>query len=447
MALLIPKGCTEFWGEFEINGRRVRLSLGVPVRGQRPATLRLPGDVIFERSRALAIAAFEDKRRELTDPQRAAARLERIHELVAGVALETLKPSDLLQNWKNARRKQEGLSEAHVENVEGVLARFELYLLERHPRVSDVRGVTSAVAEAFMHSEEERGIAGKTYNNILGTLSAVFAAASARAGLAFNSFGQIPKKSGKMVHRRPFSIDQLERILAAAKDDPIVGPVVITAVCSGMRRSDCVNLQWRMVDLEEGEMSLVAEKTGEPLFIPILIPLRACLENIPRSSTHCFPIAAAMLTKNPDGLTWRLMKVLKQAGIAAPEAGVDYGRRLKKPSLQGFHALKTSFVTLALNAGISMEIVRKVVGNTVVEVVREHYFRPDKESLKAEFNAKLPAFLSARADVDPARPINAAIDLLRAMTSENMTSSKAKVIELLERASGFMSGTGRAPAR
>jgi integrase len=395
----------------------------------------------------LALAAFEEKKRELTDPQKAASRLERIHELVAGVALETLKPSDLLENWRKACRKQEGLSDAHVENVEGVLARFESFLSERYPRVSDVRGVTSAVAEAFMHLEEERGIAGKTYNNVLGTLSAVFVAASTRAGLAFNPFGQIPKKSGKMVHRRPFSIDQLERILSAAKDDHVVGPVVITAVCSGMRRSDCANLQWRAVDLEKGEMSLVAEKTGEHLFIPILAPLRACLEHLPRKGDYCFPAAAAMLAENPDGLTWRLMKILKKAGIAPPEDGIDYGKRLKTPSLQGFQALKTSFVTLALNAGISMELVQKVVGNTVVEVVREHYFRPDKESLKAEFNAKLPAFLSSRADVDPTNLIGAAIELLAAMTLENLTSSKAQVIGLLERASGAASATSRAPVK
>jgi hypothetical protein len=270
MALLIPKGCAEFWGEYEVNSKRVRLALGVPVRGQRPATLRLQGDVIFERSRALAIAAFEDKRRELTDPLRAAGHLERIHELITGVTLETLTPSDLLQTWKNARRKEEGLSDAHVENVEGLLARFVAFLRDRYPRVSDVRGVTVAIAEAFMHTEEGRGVASKTYNNLLGTLSAVFSAASARAGLAFNPFGQIPKKSAKMVHRRPFPVDELERILSAAKDDAVVGPVVITAACSGMRRSDCANLQWRVVDLEKGEMCPIADKNGEQIGCRVL---------------------------------------------------------------------------------------------------------------------------------------------------------------------------------
>jgi hypothetical protein len=106
-----------------------------------------------------------------------------------------------------------------------------------------------------------------------------------------------------------------------------------------------------------------------------------------------------------DGRRYRLVR---KAGIAPPEEGVDCGKRLKTPSLQGFHALRTPFVTLALNAGIAMEIAGKVVGNTVVGLVREHYFRPGKESLKAEFNAKLPAFLSSRADVDPTKLINAA---------------------------------------
>ena len=304
-----------------------------------------------------------------------------------------------------------------------------------------------AIAEAFMLSEEERGVASKTYNNLLGTLSAVFTAASARAGLAFNPFGKIPKKSGKMVHRRPFPADELERILSAAKDDAVAGPVVITAVCTGMRRSDCANLQWRVVDLEKGEMSPVADKNGELLFIPILAPLRACLERLPRKGAYCFPAAAAMLSENPDGLTWRLMKILIKAGISPPKEGVDLGKRLKKPSLDKFHALKTSFVTLALNAGISMEIVRKVVGNTVVEVVRKHYFRPSKDDIKAEFQAKFPEFLSPRAESDPAALIQSAIASVRAMTVENLTPVKAKVVELLERASGVMSSNSRPPAK
>lgn len=93
---------------------------------------------------------------------------------------------------------------------------------------------------------------------------------------------------------------------------------------------------------------------------------------------------------------------------------------------------------MALNAGISMEIVRKVVGNTVVEVVREHYFRPDKERLKAEFNSKLPAFLSPRTAVEPRNLIESAIELLRSMTVEGFGATRTQIIELLGRASAAM---------
>jgi hypothetical protein len=94
-----------------------------------------------------------------------------------------------------------------------------------------------------------------------------------------------------------------------------------------------------------------------------------------------------------------------------------------------------------------MEIVQKVVGNTVVEVVRKHYFRPSKESIRAEFQAKFPEFLSPRADIDPTVLIQSAIAGVQAMTPENLTPSKAKVIELLERASGVMSAASNAPVK
>ena len=91
-----------------------------------------------------------------------------------------------------------------------------------------------------------------------------------------------------------------------------------------------------------------------------------------------------------------------------------------------------------------MEIVRKVVGNTVVEVLRKHYFRPSKESVKAEFQAKFPAFMSAEAKNRPTALLALAIEQVRTTTVENLDASKARTTELLNRALGQLSGTGEA---
>jgi len=49
--------------------------------------------------------------------------------------------------------------------------------------------------------------------------------------------------------------------------------------------------------------------------------------------------------------------------------------------------LRTTFVTLALSAGVPMELVRKVAGHRTVVVVMANYFRPGREALRAELLA------------------------------------------------------------
>jgi integrase len=66
----------------------------------------------------------------------------------------------------------------------------------------------------------------------------------------------------------------------------------------------------------------------------------------------------------------------------------------KAASVRDWHALRTTFVTLALSAGVPMELVRRVTGHATVEVVLKHYFRPDREQFRAALTGALPDVLT-----------------------------------------------------
>lgn len=207
-------------------------------------------------------------------------------------------------------------------------------------------------------------------------------------------------------------------MLEAAVGDPVVGPVVIAAACTGMRREDCVKLPWRSVNLEAGEIQLRARKTNEPIFVPILLPLRKSLESLPRRSEFCFPAAVEMFNGNPDGLNWRLGKIVKGAGFSEPEIEIN-GPRLRKASTVGFHRFKTTFVSLALNAGVPIAMLRKIVGNTVVEVVLENYYQPSRDAIKESLDMRLPGFFTGHVKHDPVTNLNAALEVLGGLTPMN----------------------------
>ena len=75
---------------------------------------------------------------------------------------------------------------------------------------------------------------------------------------------------------------------------------------------------------------------------------------------------------------------------------VKRGKGQRAASVRDWHALRATFVTLALAAGVPVELVRRVTGHATVEVVLKHYFRPDREQFKAALVGAMPKVLTGR---------------------------------------------------
>lgn len=430
MALFIPKNGSEFWGEFVLRTKRVRVPLHVAVRGQRPENLRLPGDPEFERSRARALIVLEKTIEELKDESREAGRLEKIQSILTGSKKELLGPQQLLEVWKQVPRKRD-VSNEHVLNVSAVFRRFSEFMGAK--KVRDLRAVSKAHAEEFMTAEWQRGVSGKTYNNVLGTMVAGFNAAASRCGLATNVFAHIPKRDENTIHRTPYAVPELEKILSWANADPLVGPVAITAACTGMRRRDCARLRWEQVDLKLNQVSVVTSKTRKLVEIPMFAPLRAILAGRDRKGTFCFPEAAEMYAVNSDGLNWRLTKLLERAGFGSEEIPKSEGQRLRAPARMGFHRFKTTFVSLALDGGVEMEMLRKIVGNKTVSVIRDSYYQPQRDDVNRVFISKMPSVLTGLKKAPP-RALESALALAQSLAPDTVISLKPELLRLLQEA-------------
>ncbi len=73
--------------------------------------------------------------------------------------------------------------------------------------------------------------------------------------------------------------------------------------------------------------------------------------------------------------------------------------RMQSSSIRDWHALRVTFVTIALSAGVPMELVRRITGHKTVDIVLKHYFRPDREHFKAVMVEKMPAVLTGQHEV------------------------------------------------
>ncbi|MCZ7636840.1 MAG: hypothetical protein M5U12_12825 [Verrucomicrobia bacterium] len=328
-----------------------------------------------------------------------------------------------------------------------------------------------------MDAETVRGVSPKTWNDSLKLLRATFKHLHPHLTDGMNPFHGLVTKATETVNREPFTVEELKAITEACAQDDFIRPIIVTGMCTAMRRGDCCLLQWDDVDLKAGFITVKTAKTGETVDIPVFPMLREELERA-RSATgaegYCFPAAAEMYRTNPDGITWRVKQVLARAlaggaveAVPRPveevrAAGLAHIARLgdtakaakmravftaymdgqtldqvmavtgcsrgavsgylneieratgcaivrgnrralktdglqaerengkRRASVRDFHSFRVTWITLALAAGVPLELVQRVTGHRTVEVVMKHYFRPGREDFRAAIFKAMP---------------------------------------------------------
>jgi integrase len=375
-----------WYGRFEINGQTKCVSLDVEIKGRIPATLREIGDPLFERSRAQAQVKLDELIREARSHKAAERHLQDLYELKAGSALHNAPLTEMESIWDNIPTKKTR-SKQWVETQHSALKAFREFVTKQHPHVATMPQVTRAMALAWLRTLDEKGLRAETYNHKLNLFQSIFNPAE-NTGVLRNPFAGIPRKRKMTVHREPFTEEELENIIAHCGE--LIRPVFITGMCTAMRRGDCCLLKWASVDLENGFITVETSKTGEMAEIPLFPRLRKEIENMPRFGEYVFPEAAKMYLENHRGISWRMKTALENAKITRNKVG----RNGRLANIKGFHSLRTTWITMALTAGVPMELVRRVTGHSTVNVVLKHYFHPKREDFRAALESSLPHTLT-----------------------------------------------------
>ena len=412
MPLELRRGKSQWWyGRVTANGRRIVKNLGVEVCGMVPPSITQTGDIVFERSRARAQAALERFQIEAKKRTSAEELIQTIHEIRTGERVRSVPLNEIVARWKDLPRRRR-LSDRYVEQAESRVKRFLDFVRKSHSAIHEMAQIQAPLARAFMRMIEQRGVSAKTYNNIVIFLRSVFHTLRKEAGIAENPFDGIPCRDGEAIFRTPFTVPELGLILEHAKADPFIYPLIVTGVCTAMRRGDCCTLLRESVDFKSGFITVKTSKTGETVQIPIFPLLRETLEKAlaeppQRPPFFVFPKLEAYYQVNPDHLTDRVRRVLRAAGFFnAEDAKNDEERQnlrgevqktrkegVRKASVRDFHSFRVTWVTLALNAGVPLEIVQKVTGHRTASIVMKHYFQPGREDFRRTLAKRMPALL------------------------------------------------------
>lgn len=354
MALELRSSSSWWYARFAANGKLRRVNLRVKVEGRRPSSITEEGDPAFERSRGKALGAHDKLLEEIQSKKSAEELRQEILEIKTGTRAKTVAIKNVPDLWTGQARKRHP-SAQYLATGRTRLQRFVDFMGKEYPQATELASVQGDHVRAFMAKVDESGVSPRSWNIMLGLLKGVFRHFESGADAYRCFLQQTPQRIEDTVHRKPFAADELKAVLDAAQSDPLLRPLVVTAICTAMRRGDCATLRWAGVDLVNGFITVKTAKTGETVDIPILPPLLAELQEAASKKASpdaefVFPEAAKLFQRNPWSLDRRLKVVLLRAGF------VDEAkpRQAAQPSpLEGKPALPTLPQEEVLAKGLS----------------------------------------------------------------------------------------------
>jgi len=155
---------------------------------------------------------------------------------------------------------------------------------------------------------------------------------------------------------------ECQRLLEAA--DPILRPMIVTALYTGLRKGDILRLTAEDFQARPGWIRGYGGKAGRPVWLPVLKPLQASLDSLGVIS----------------GPLWRT-----EAGErrhAFPETNWKAARERAKLPWVRFHDLRHATGSMLADAGVPQRHIQEFLGHSSGKIT-ERYTRPSESGLEA----------------------------------------------------------------
>lgn len=206
-----------------------------------------------------------------------------------------------------------------------------------------------------------------------------------------------PLKTKRERKRRPFTVDEIRKLLAVASDE--WRSMILFGIYVGQRIGDIARLTWANIDAEAGEVHLTTGKTGRMVRVPICTPLATHIESLPHGDDPHGPLHPKAFAVVSTGrgksapLSREFGQLMASAGLAPTtrksHQGKGIGRdRKRAESTTSFHSLRHSATSLMTNAGVSPAVVMDIVGHDSAEM-STHYTAIESEAKRTALS-KLP---------------------------------------------------------
>ena len=329
-----------------------------------------------------------------------------------GLGTNRLPLADVWNSYVMSPDRNE-LAPATLNAKRVVWMHFARWMEHFYLPVNDLAGITHEMIAEYLACVRSE-ICASTYNNRVCVLREIFHVLAAKAGLEEDPWDGVRLRPDDFHSRRELTMDELRRLLDAAKkvgvnssswreDVNIHSPtstqnsnytsewylLFLIGIYTGLRLGDCCRLDWSQINIAQGVIQLMPRKTRRHhqriVTIPVHPALGQALIGDGAAGVRALPMGAVlpMISEMYAKARWRvsheLTRIFKAANIVT-SVRIE-GRRHKTPEAT-FHSLRHTFISFAANAGVPLHIVQSIVGHESTAMTR-HYYHENLTALKS----------------------------------------------------------------
>lgn len=228
-------------------------------------------------------------------------------------------------------------------------------------------------------------------------------------------------EAARMLAENPDGLTwRFKKIVAAAFDAPATAAALPSAV------------DWQ--DIESKATAAIMESVPDgPRRARMLDILRRycageSFREIVRNAGHCKATVSGDLHAIQDLIGIRFMRVqtpsVKAAIRRTTQTNREQGERAA--SVRDWHTLRATWVTIALMAGVPVELVRLVTGHATTNIILEHYFKPNREQLRRSLAAALPGVLTGAKEPAKLKPADELAGLVAKIQDGSATEKERR---------------------
>ncbi len=177
---------------------------------------------------------------------------------------------------------------------------------------------------------------------------------------------------------RCLTIEERYKLFQACSD--FLKPIILTALKTGMRQGEILNLKWEHVNLENATIHVSNTKSGKARDLPIHPQLLECLSTLPKNSPYVF------CDNNGNPLT-RYGKLRHEFEYA-----------LKKANISGFrfHDLRHTFASILAMKGVDLLTIKYYLGHSSLEMtMRYAHLLPDHKQFAIQLLGREESYPAA----------------------------------------------------